>query len=89
MSLQDLEDKVRHLDEMELARFGVWFDHYRETIRDPDDTQLSPSQRTELDRRLDALDADPALAVPWEGTMGEVKRLREELRAEKTASRRP
>lgn len=91
MSLQELEKKVRHLDESELVRFSVWFDRYRETRGAPAETrdagQLSKTQRAELDRRLDALDADPALAVPWEGTIEKVNRRLEKLRAQKTARR--
>lgn len=90
MSLQELEHQIRDLDELELVRFGVWFDRYRETHEtpaEPDDAQLSKDQRDEIEGRLDALDADPSLAVPWEGTMERVNERLEKLRAEKTAGR--
>lgn len=31
-------------------------------------SEISPGVRDEVCERLDALDADPSLAVPWEGT---------------------
>ena len=48
---------------------------------------VSPAVQEELGERLDALDADPSLAVPSEGTMEEVRKLRENLRSQKTADR--
>jgi hypothetical protein len=75
-------------------KFSQWFDAYRTTTeapganREDDDAELSADQRAEIDRRLDALDADPSLAVPWEGTMDEVRKIRESLRTQKAADRR-
>jgi putative addiction module component (TIGR02574 family) len=92
MSIQQLEQRIRSLSPEDLAKFGQWFDAYRSTVEEPatteDDAELSAEQRAELDRRLDELDADPSIAVPWEGTIEEVKKLREEILAEKTPSRR-
>ena len=77
---------------MDLIRFGVWFDAYREqrlpdacpdADDDDDDAALSCEQRTEIDRRLAELDADPSLAEPWEGTIERAKKLREEILAQK------
>lgn len=73
---------------MDLVRFGVWFDAYREQrlpdacpdADDDDDDVLSAEQRSEIDRRLAELDADPSLAEPWEGTIERVKARLEELR---------
>lgn len=90
MSLQELEEKIRHLDEAQLERFESWFDTYRETFDAPgeaDDAELSKAQRAEIERRLDAFDADPSIAVPWEGTIARVKKRLEKLHAAKTADR--
>ena len=90
MSLQELEHQIRDLDELELVRFGVWFDRFREThdtSAEPDEAQLSKDQREVLESRLDALDADPSLAVPWEGTIQRVNERLEKLHAQKTAGR--
>lgn len=78
---------------MDLVRFGIWFDAYRDQrLPDADceddeyetaDAALSCEQRTEIDRRLAELDADPSLAEPWEGTIERAKKLREEILAQK------
>lgn len=93
MSIQQLEQRVRSLSPEELAKFSHWFDAYRSTVEklaadEDEDAELSAEQRTEIDRRLDELEADPSLAVPWEGTIETVKKLREEIRAQKAAHRR-
>ena len=94
MSTRDLERKVEALDENDLVRFSIWFDTYRgQRLPEPppeavnDAPQLARHQRTELDRRLDELDADLSIAVPWEGTIELVKARLEKLRAQKVASR--
>ena len=87
MSIQQLEQNVRELSAEELAQFCAWFDTYRTTFdpAEPEEPGLSPDQRAEIDSRLDALDADPSLAVPWEGTIDKVlPRIRAELRARRT-----
>lgn len=92
MSIQQLEERVRSLNPAELAKFGQWFDAYRSTVDEPDadntdDAELSTDQRAEIDRRLDALDADPSLAVPWEGTKELVMKRIDELLSKKTGRR--
>ncbi len=89
MSIQQLEQTVRNLSAEELAKFAEWFDTYRTTFEpaDADDGELSAGQRAELDRRLDALDADPSLAVPWEGTKESVIKALDELLAAKARHR--
>jgi putative addiction module component (TIGR02574 family) len=93
MSIQQLEQRIRSLSPEDLAKFSHWFDTYRMTVPDfdadeHDDAELSAAQRSEIDDRLAALDADPSITVPWEGTMEVVKTIREKLRAQKAADRR-
>jgi len=90
MSVQQLEQSVRDLSPEELARFCEWFDSYRLALGpvEDDEPELSMEQRAEIDRRLDELDADPSLAVPWEGFKEEVLKIREEIRIEGTRRRR-
>lgn len=91
MSIQQLEADVRSLSEEELAKFAGWFDAYLTTTgladEEDDEPALSPDQRAELDRRLDALDADPAMTVPWEGTKEKVLAKLDEILTAKTRRR--
>ena len=79
MSVQQLEQSVRDLSPEELARFVQWFDSFRLTlgpVEDEGESELSADQRAEIDRRLDELDADPLMTVPWEGTKEAVLKIR-------------
>jgi putative addiction module component (TIGR02574 family) len=39
----------------------------------PGELTLTEEQRTELDRRLDEMDRDDTLGVPWEAAMNEIR----------------
>ncbi len=39
----------------------------------PDEIPLSDAQRTELDRRLDEMDSDDTLGVPWDEVLRQVR----------------
>ena len=41
-------------------------------VDSPDAVQLTPAQREEIQRRLQAHDADPSTAVPWEQVRSEL-----------------
>ena len=58
------------------------------TMNEGMEPSLSPLQRAEIEDRIDDLDEDPSLAVPWEGTMEAVEKLRADARDKKTAPRR-
>ncbi len=40
---------------------------------DPADIPLTGAQRVELDRRLDDLDRDPNLGIPWEDVLQQIR----------------
>ena len=61
-------------------------DEIADRALDLNEVDLSPEQRSELDRRLAGLDADPSIAVPYEGTKEAVLRRLEDLHAAQTAS---
>lgn len=88
MSVKQLEAAVEKLTETELAEFRDWFRKFAGSSAEPEPDELSAPIREELEARLDALDADPSLSVPWEGTMTVVKRIREKLLAENPSDRR-
>lgn len=43
---------------------------------DPDSVQLTSAQRSEIERRLDAHDADPGSALAWDAVRSDLFRLR-------------
>ena len=40
---------------------------------EPEDIPLSDAQRRELDRRLDDLESDSALGIPWEDVLRQIR----------------
>lgn len=40
---------------------------------DPADIPLTDAQRVELDRRLDDMDRDPNLGIPWEDVLQKIR----------------
>ena len=89
MSVKQLEAAVEKLNETELAEFRDWFLNFDGLSAKPEQDELHEGIRDELGARLDALDADPALSLPWDGTMmSAVKRIRETLRNQNTSDRR-
>ena len=89
MSVKQLEAAVEKLSETELAEFRQWFETFAGVPHKDGSDDLPAGIREELDARLDALDADPSLSVPWEGTtMSVVKKIREKLRAQNASDRR-
>jgi putative addiction module component (TIGR02574 family) len=40
---------------------------------EPGDVPLTEAQRAELDRRLDDLERDPTLGIPWETVLREIR----------------
>ena len=40
---------------------------------EPEDIPLTPAQRAELDRRLDDLDAEGPVGIPWEDVLSRIR----------------
>ena len=89
MSVAEIEKQVCTLPPEELARFGEWFDAYRDTALpgEDDSDDLSEDQKQEILRRRAAYLADPSIAEPWEGTIDRVRQRLHELRGKKTEAR--
>ena len=89
MSVKQLEAAVEKLNGTELAEFRDWFLNFDGLSAKPERDELHEGIRDELAARLDALDADPSLSVPWEGTMmSAVEKIREKLRTQNASDRR-
>jgi hypothetical protein len=88
MSVKQIEAAVQRLTEAELAEFRDWFRSFDGRAEGSEQSELPAAIRDELHERLDKLDADPSLSVPWEGTMSAVKRIRENILAQNASDRR-
>ena len=87
MSVKQLEAAVEKLNETELAEFRQWFEKFAGVPHENESDDLPACIREELDARLDALDADPSLSVPWEGTKESALRRIDEILAAKAGRR--
>ena len=87
MSVKQLEAAVEKLNENELAEFRDWFRNFDGLSAKPEQDELHEGIRDELGARLDALDADPSLSLPWEGTKESALRRIDEILAAKAGRR--
>ena len=86
MSVEQLESQVLALPLAERRAFTRWLDEHRDEIEQP--SALANAQRSEVQQRLDEMEADPALRVPF--AEAEVEQMFKEImdeRAAKTSSR--
>ena len=86
MSVEQLESQVLALPLAERRAFTRWLDEHRDEIEQP--SALTHAQRSEVQKRLTEMEADPALRVPF--AEADVKQMFKEImdeRAAKTSSR--
>lgn len=86
MSVEQLESQILALPLAERRALTRWMDEHRDEIEQP--SALANAQRSEVQRRLAEMEADPALRVPF--AEAEVKQMFKEImdeRAAKTSSR--
>lgn len=90
MNALELEQQVQTLPPAELARFGQWFDAYRErALSRAPEADPSLEQEAELARRLALAREHPELLEPWEGTVEKLRRELDAYCAQKAARRAP
>ena len=69
MSKLALDLRQMSMDE----RLDLLEDLWESMNRTPDDVPLTDAQRLDLDRRLDDLDRDGPVGIPWEDVLRKIK----------------
>jgi hypothetical protein len=81
VSVEQLESQVLALPLAERRAFTRWLDEHRDEIEQP--SALTTAQRSEVQKRLAEMEADPALRVPF--AEADVKQMFKEIMEERAA----
>jgi len=85
MSVEQIEQSLLQLGREERRRFAEWFFEHQEQLTGPD--YVHPEVKAEVLRRLEEVDANPALLEPWGGKLEDARQRLHEFRRQKAQPR--